>query len=72
MSEIEQREPPPRRRVVPPDAGWQLGADGLTRASWAVLAILLVGLGVLLLGSGYIGYGAMVLILAGAAGVNLL
>lgn len=72
MSELEQREAPPRRGVVPPVDGWQLGADGLGRVSWGVLAVLLAALGVLLLASGYIGYGAMVLILAGAAAVNLL
>lgn len=74
VSELEQRrrrEAPPRRGVVPPVDGWHLGAAGLGRVSWAVLAMLLVALGVLLLASGYYGYGAMVLILAGAAGVNL-
>jgi hypothetical protein len=39
--------------------------------AWAVLAILLLGLGVLLLASGYIGYGGIILVLAGAAAVNL-
>jgi hypothetical protein len=61
----------PPRRTRPPETGWELGAGGLTKASWATLAILLAGLGVLLLVSGYIGYGGMILILAGAAAVNL-
>jgi hypothetical protein len=34
--------------------------------------MLLTGLGVLLLASGYLGYGAIILILAAAAAVNLL
>lgn len=72
MSELEHREAPPRRGVVPPVDGWQMGADGLGRAGWAVLATLLVALSVLLLAVGYFGYAAMVLILAAAAGVNLL
>ena len=62
----------PRRERRPPESGWELGAGGLTKASWAVLAVLLVALGVLLLASGYIGYGGVILILAVAAAVNLL
>ena len=37
----------------------------------ATLAILLAALGVLLLASGYVGYGGIILILAAAAAVNL-
>ncbi len=67
-------EPPekPRRSARPPETGWELGAGGLTKVAWGILALLLVALGVLLLVSGYIGYGGMILVLAGAAAVNLL
>lgn len=61
----------PRRHARPPETGWELGASGLTKASWVTLAVLLAALGVLLLASGYIGYGGIILILAGAAAVNL-
>lgn len=64
--------PEPRKPRRPPESGWELGAGGLGKVSWAVLAVLLVGLGVLLLASGYMGYGAIILILAAAAAVNLL
>ena len=60
------------RTVRPPETGWALGAGGLSKASWGALAVLLVALGVLLLAVGYLGYGAMILILACAAAVNLL
>ena len=68
------RTPPPkqRRSARPPESGWELGAGGLGRVAWAILAVLLVALGVLLLASGYLGYGAIILILAAAAAVNLL
>lgn len=69
MDEPSQK---PRRSPRPPEAGWELGASGLTKVAWCVLAILLVALGVLLLASGYIGYGGMILVLAAAAAVNLL
>ena len=62
----------PRRSPRPPETGWELGAGGLTKVSWAVLALLLVALGVVLLVAGYMGYGAMILVLAAAAAVNLL
>ncbi|MGD9695740.1 MAG: hypothetical protein AB7V42_08780 [Thermoleophilia bacterium] len=61
---------PSQRR--PPEKGWELGASGLGRASWITLTLLLAALGVLLLASGYIGYGGIILILAVAAAVNLL
>lgn len=61
-----------RRAPRPPEAGWALGADGLPKVSWVVLAALLVALGVILLAAGYLGYGAMILILACAAAVNLI
>lgn len=62
----------PGRARRPPERGWELGAGGLTRASWLTLACLLAALGALLLVSGYIGYGAIIVILAAAAAVNLL
>lgn len=71
-----ERAPGAKRRVrrptAPPETGWDLGAGGLTKASWATLAVLLVALAVLLGVVGYIGYGAMIPILAAAAAANLL
>jgi len=64
--------PKPRRSARPPESGWELGAGGLGKVAWGVLAVLLVVLGVLLLASGYLGYGGLILILAAAAAVNLL
>ena len=55
-----------------PETGWTLGAGGLPKPVWAGLAGLLVILGVVLLVGGYLGYGAIILILAVAAAVNLL
>ena len=69
---MPQTSQKPRRTARPPEAGWEFGAGGLTKVAWAVLAILLAGLAILLLVSGYIGYGGIILILAGAAAVNLL
>ena len=59
------------RRVAPPEQGWTLGAGGLPRAFWAVMTVLLVGLAALILILGYTTYGALVLVLAAAAAVNL-
>lgn len=56
----------------PPGSGWSLGADGLSAAFWIVMTILLAALGAVLLLSGYLGYGAVILLLAAAAAVNLL
>lgn len=64
-------KPKARRPARPPETGWELGASGLGKAAWATLAVLLAALGVLLLASGYIGYGGIILILAAAAAVNL-
>lgn len=64
-------EPKPRRDGRPPDSGWELGAGGLTRMAWLIVMLLLIGLAVLLFVSGYVGYGGMILVLAGAAAVNL-
>lgn len=55
----------------PPGSGWTLGAEGLSRAFWIVMAVLLASVGVILLASGYLGYGATILILAAAAAVNI-
>lgn len=63
---------PPPRTPRPPETGWELGAGGLTKVAWGVLAVLLLGLAVLLLVGGYIGYGGVILVLAAAAAVNLL
>ncbi len=59
------------RRVAPPEQGWTLGAGGLPKAFWAVLCVLLIGLAALILVMGYNVYGALVLVLAAAAAVNL-
>jgi hypothetical protein len=56
----------------PPGSGWTLGADGLSRAFWIVMAVLLAGTGIALLASGYYGYGSIIVILAAAAAVNVL
>jgi hypothetical protein len=69
---VPQTSQKPRKPARPPETGWELGAGGLTKVAWAVLAVLLAGLAILLLASGYIGYGGIILILAGAAAVNLL
>jgi hypothetical protein len=69
---VPQTSQKPRKPARPPETGWELGAGGLTKVAWAILAILLAGLAILLLVSGYIGYGGIILILAGAAAVNLL
>ena len=68
MTTEEER---PRRRGAPPERGWALGAGGLSRAGWGGLAALLVALAVLLLILDYYGYGALVMVLAAAAAVNL-
>jgi hypothetical protein len=72
VTSVPQTSQKPRKPARPPETGWELGAGGLTKVAWAVLAILLAGLAILLLVSGYIGYGGIILILAGAAAVNLL
>lgn len=67
-------ETPPKRPRSgrPPESGWELGAGGLTKVAWGVVVVLLVALAVLLLVSGYMGYGGIILVLAAAAAVNLL
>lgn len=66
---MAEEHPPDRERA--PGAGWELGASGLGKASWAGLAGILLVLGVGLLVGGYVGYGVMIIILAAAAAVNL-
>lgn len=61
----------PRRRGAPPERGWALGADGLPRAVWGGLAVLLLAMSVLLFVLGYYGYGLLVIVLAAAAAVNV-
>jgi hypothetical protein len=55
-----------------PASGWTLGAGGLPKAAWLVLAVVLIGLGAVLLGVGYLGYGILMVIVGVAAGVNVL
>ncbi|MEQ8833763.1 MAG: hypothetical protein RIB67_04885 [Miltoncostaeaceae bacterium] len=61
----------PRRDGRPHDSGWELGAGGLTKVGWGILTALLLALTVLLFATGYLGYGAMIMVLAAAAAVNL-
>jgi len=68
MAPVDEKR---RRPAGPPETGWALGAGGLPRAFWAVLAVLLVALAIYLLAVGYIGYGAVIGLLALAAAVNL-
>lgn len=58
---------------TPPDpgSGWALGAGGLPKAAWLVLAVFTIGLGGILLGVGYLGYGILIVIVGLAAGVNV-
>lgn len=60
-----------RRRVAPPEKGWTLGAEGLPKAFWGTMAILLLALAGLILVLGYHTYAALVAVLAAAAAVNL-
>jgi hypothetical protein len=69
VTETPQKRPRPAR---PPEGGWEFGAGGLTRVAWGVMVVLLIALAVLLLVSGYMGYGGIILVLAAAAAVNLL
>jgi hypothetical protein len=63
-----------RRRLPsgPPEAGWTFGASGVPNVAWGTLAVLLGILAAYLLVVGYVGYGAVIAILAAAAAVNLL
>jgi hypothetical protein len=63
---------PPNDPRSDPASGWTLGAGGLPKAAWLVLAVLLIALGAVLLGVGYLGYGILIVIVGLAAGVNLL
>ncbi|MCB9011657.1 MAG: hypothetical protein H6531_07480 [Actinobacteria bacterium] len=55
-----------------PETGWTLGAGGLPKPVWGGVTVLLLILGIVLLLTGYIGYGALILIVGAAAAVNLL
>jgi len=57
--------------VGPPERGWTLGADGLPKAFWGVLAVLLLALAILLFTLEYVGYGGLIALLAVAAAVNI-
>lgn len=61
-----------RRPSGPPVGGWGFGAAGIPAGSWAILAVILIAVAVLLLASGYSGYGVMLAVLAVAAAVNLI
>jgi len=52
--------------------GWGFGAAGLPRGFWGGLATILGIVAILLLVSGYMGYGVMLAILAVAAAANLI
>ena len=41
----ETSEKPKRRSARPPETGWELGAGGLGKVAWSVLAVLLGGAG---------------------------
>ena len=63
-----QRKP---RDLRPPEAGWTLGASGLSKGVWAGMSIITLALALLLFWRGYMGYGVIVTVLAAAAAVNL-
>lgn len=52
-------------------AGWTLGAGGLPKSAWLVLAVIAIMLGIALLTVGYLGYGVVIVIIGLAAAVNL-
>jgi hypothetical protein len=54
-----------------PASGWSLGAGGLPKSAWLVVAVIAIVLGLVLLGIGYIGYGVLIVIVGLAAAVNL-
>ena len=62
---------PATDRQPDPGSGWTLGAGGLPKAAWLVLAVITIGLGAILLGVGYLGYGILIVIVGLAAGVNV-
>jgi Flp pilus assembly protein TadB len=70
MPEVRQKRQR-RRPSGPPESGWAFGAGVPPKAFWATLAVLLLILAVYLLAVNYIGYGAVILLLAAAAAVNL-
>lgn len=55
-----------------PGQGFSLGADGFSKAFWVFMTVVLVAIGVVLLTSGYVGYGAMITVIGAAAAVNVL
>jgi hypothetical protein len=62
---------PANHQSQDPGSGWALGAGGLPRAAWLVLAFIAIALGASLLGMGYLGYGILIVIVGLAAAVNL-
>lgn len=63
-----------RRRLPsgPPVGGWGFGAAGIPAGFWVGLSAVLMVVAVVLLATDYTGYGALLLVLAFAAAVNLL
>lgn len=63
-----------RRRLPsgPPVGGWGFGAAGIPTGFWAGLSSLLIIAAIILLATGYTGYGMLVMALGLAAAVNLI
>lgn len=63
-----------RRRLPsgPPVGGWGFGAAGIPPGFWIGLSAVLMVVSIVLLATDYTGYGALLLLLAFAAAVNLI
>lgn len=61
--------PPDKQRE--PGSGFSLGADGFSKAFWVFMTLVLLGIGAILLTSGYVGYGGMLVVIGLAAAVNV-
>lgn len=61
-----------RRPSGPPVGGWGFGAAGIPSGVWIGLSSILLVVSVVLLATDYTGYGALLLVLAFAAAVNLI
>jgi hypothetical protein len=62
---------PDKRTRSDPASGWTLGAGGLPKSAWFVLALLAIIFGAVMLGIGYLGYGLLIVIVGLAAAANL-
>lgn len=51
--------------------GWGFGAAGIPGGAWAGLSAILMVVAIVLLATDYTGYGALLVVLAFAAAVNL-